>query len=59
MINMIVSELISAGFGSAIVLLASIQRGWKMGKLFCDITGFILTTDGKKMCFPFMYKKES
>ena len=46
MINMVVSELISAGFGSPIVVLTSLQRGWKLGKMFCSFTGFILTTDG-------------
>ena len=34
-------------FGVPVNFLASIQHGWKMGKTVCNVTGFLLTLEGK------------
>ena len=45
--NLIVAELIMALFGIPINFTASVMHGWKLGKMMCDIFGFILTLSGK------------
>ena len=44
--NMIISELVIAGYGIPVDFTASYMRGWKLGKPLCQATGFILTTSG-------------
>ena len=34
-------------FGVPVNFLASIQHGWKLGKTVCNVTGFLLTLEGK------------
>ena len=45
--NLVLAETLIAVFGLPIDFLASYQYGWKMGKSFCVITGFIHTFSGK------------
>jgi hypothetical protein len=45
--NLVFAETIIATFGIPVDTVASFQHGWKMGKVACLTTGFILTTTGK------------
>ena len=56
--NLIFAELIMASFGVPVNFLASLQHGWKMGKLLCDIFGSLLTLEGKAR-ISIMYAKTS
>ena len=47
LMNMIFAEMIMALVGIPINFIASIQRGWKMGKIVCDVSGFLVTLEGK------------
>ena len=47
LMNMIFAEMIMALVGIPINFIASIQRGWKMGKTVCDVSGFLVTLEGK------------
>ena len=47
LMNMIIAELIMASFGIPSNFVASIQHGWKMGKTVCEVSGFLLTLEGK------------
>ena len=47
LMNMITAELIMALFGIPLNFVASIQHGWKMGKTACEVSGFLLTLEGK------------
>ena len=49
--NLIFAELIMASFGVPVNFVASLQHGWKMGKLLCDIFGSLLTLEGKARMF--------
>ena len=44
---MIFAELIMALIGIPINFVASIQHGWKMGETVCDVSGFLVTLEGK------------
>ena len=45
--NLVFAETIIAVYGIPIDFTASILHGWKMGKLLCYVTGFLLTFSGK------------
>ena len=45
-INLVVAEFMIACYGIPVDFMASWQRGWKMGKVLCQVTGFVLTTAG-------------
>ena len=47
LMNMITAELIMALLGIPLNFVASIQHGWKMGKTACEVSGFLLTLEGK------------
>ena len=47
LMNMIFAELIMALVGIPINFVASIQHGWKMGETVCDVSGFLVTLEGK------------
>ena len=49
--NLIFAELIMASFGVPVNFVASLQHGWKMGKLLCDVFGALLTLEGKVRMF--------
>ena len=44
--NITVSELIMSVYGVPVDFVAAFQLGWKLGKEFCLVTGFILTLLG-------------
>ena len=45
--NLIFADLIMATLGIPFDIFATFQHGWKMGKYFCDVCGFIHTITGK------------
>ena len=45
--NLVFAETIIAAFGIPVDFTASILHGWKMGKILCYVTGFLLTFSGK------------
>ena len=47
LINLIAAEFIAAAFGIPVELAATINHGWKFGRMFCEVTGFLLTLSGK------------
>ena len=46
LMNITVSELIMSAYGVPVDFVAAFQLGWKLGKEFCLVTGFILTLLG-------------
>ena len=46
-LNLMVTELIVSAYGIPIAAVASAQKGWKMGAIFCKASGFILTLLGE------------
>ncbi|XP_040577753.1 pinopsin-like [Lepeophtheirus salmonis] len=42
-LNLIVTEFLVSLFGIPIDFLSSFNRGWKFGRFFCQIVGFVLT----------------
>ena len=46
-LNLMVTELIVSAYGIPIAAVASAQKGWKMGAIFCKASGFILTVLGE------------
>ena len=43
-INMVVAEFVIACYGVPVDIAASSMKGWKLGQVWCDLTGFIQTT---------------
>jgi len=44
---MVVAEFVIAVYGVPVDIAASSMKGWKLGQVWCDLTGFIQTTAGK------------
>ncbi|XP_071743796.1 rhodopsin isoform X3 [Lepeophtheirus salmonis] len=55
LMNLIYAEFLSAAYGIPVDFAASFAYGWKFGKVFCIITGFILTTTGMVCIFTLTY----
>ena len=55
LMNLIFAELIMALYGVPVNFLASLQKGWKMGKLMCETFGFSLTLGSKLKAVAVMY----
>ena len=47
LMNLIVAEFITAGYGVPVDFVASLYHGWKLGKNMCYATGFLLTLSGE------------
>ena len=45
--NLVFAETIIAVYGIPVDFTASLLQGWKMGKMLCYTTGFLLTFSGK------------
>ena len=50
LMNMIFAELIMAFYGIPVDFITSVLRGWKLGKVMCNATGFLLTLSGNILC---------
>ena len=47
LMNLVFAETIIAVYGIPVDFTASLLHGWKMGKIVCYVTGFLLTFSGK------------
>ena len=47
LMNLIIAELILAGYGVPVNFTNSLLYGWKLGKNMCLLHGFFLTLSGK------------
>ena len=45
--NLIIADFITAGYGVPVDFVASLLYGWKLGKSMCLFTGFLLTLSGE------------
>ena len=55
LMNLVLTELITASYGLPIDFIATYSYGWKLGKPLCEATGFILTATGKKCVILIFY----
>ena len=39
-----------AFYGIPVDFITSVLRGWKLGKVMCNATGFLLTLSGNILC---------
>ena len=49
--NLIIADFITAGYGVPVDFVASLLYGWKLGKNMCLFTGFLLTLSGESSIF--------
>ena len=44
---MSMAQVVFSSVAVPVEVAASIQRGWKFGKIFCELEGFVVASGGK------------